>query len=111
VDAVLAVLDAREYFETVIAGEDVQQGKPDPQVFLLAAVRLAVPPQRCVVVEDSPAGIEGARRAGMRSIAVGSRADGVPADVTVRTLDELPEAAFEQLAVDQRARPGSGLRG
>jgi beta-phosphoglucomutase len=97
VDAVLAVLDAGMFFDTVVTAEDVRQGKPDPQVFLLAAARLAVPSRRCVVVEDSPAGIEGARRAGMQAIAVGSRTNGVRADFLVRTLDDLAEDAFERL--------------
>jgi beta-phosphoglucomutase len=65
-------------------------------VFLAAADRLAVPPARCVVVEDAPAGIEAARRAGMRSIGVGA-AGFAPADVVVGSLDLLPGDAFDRL--------------
>jgi mannitol-1-/sugar-/sorbitol-6-phosphatase len=50
--------------------DDVKKGKPHPEVFLLAASRLGVEPQRCIVIEDAPAGIAGARAAGMRVIAV-----------------------------------------
>ncbi|MBI3320001.1 MAG: HAD-IA family hydrolase, partial [Candidatus Omnitrophica bacterium] len=53
-----------------ICAEDVTQGKPDPQVFLLAAQRLGIAPSRCVVVEDAPVGIQAARAAGMRTVAV-----------------------------------------
>ncbi|WP_377268303.1 HAD-IA family hydrolase [Peterkaempfera sp. SMS 1(5)a] len=54
----------------LVAADDVTLGKPDPEPFLLAAVRLGVDPARCVVVEDAPAGLAAARAAGMRSIAV-----------------------------------------
>lgn len=56
---------------TLVTADDVTHGKPDPEPFLLAAQRLGVAdPSRCVVVEDAPAGLEAARAAGMRSIAV-----------------------------------------
>jgi len=100
-DAVLDVLGGASYFEVIVTGEDVERGKPDPQVYLTAAARLLTPARRCVVVEDSPAGIEGAHRAGMRAIAVGHRTDGLPASYVVRTLDELPEDAFERLVPHQ----------
>jgi sugar-phosphatase len=54
----------------LVTSEDVQSGKPDPEAFLLAAKRLGVRPEECVVIEDAPAGIEAARAAGMRVIAV-----------------------------------------
>ena len=53
-----------------VAAEDVTEGKPQPEVFLKAAERLSVPPELCVVVEDSVAGVEAARRAGMACLAV-----------------------------------------
>jgi beta-phosphoglucomutase-like phosphatase (HAD superfamily) len=63
----------------------VTAGKPDPQVFLIAAARLEVPPSCCIVVEDTVAGVEAARRAGMRGIGV--RRDGaLPAGVVVKSL-------------------------
>ncbi len=60
----------RPFFATVVSAENVRQGKPDPEVFLLAAERLGFPPERCVVFEDAPAGVEAGKRAGMRVIAV-----------------------------------------
>jgi sugar-phosphatase len=58
--------------DTLVTADDVQQGKPDPEPYLVGAERLGIPVARCVVVEDAPAGIEAARRAGMRVIGVTS---------------------------------------
>ena len=58
------------YFDAVVSGEDVRRGKPDPDIFLLAAQKLNVPTRQCLVFEDSPLGIEAARLAGMRAVAI-----------------------------------------
>ena len=50
--------------------EDVQRGKPDPQVFLAAAERLGIVPERCIVLEDAVAGVQAAKASGMKCIAV-----------------------------------------
>ncbi len=97
IQTILEALDIGEYFDAVASSEDVQRGKPDPQVFLVAADKVAVPPQRCIVVEDAPAGIEGGRRAGMRTIGVCSSHATLQADWVVRSLDELPDDAFDRL--------------
>ncbi len=97
VEVMLDVLGLGDCFAAVVAAEDVTEGKPDPQVFLLAAARLGVPPARCIVVEDAPAGIEAARRAGMRSILLAHPGVAAPADRIVASLEELPEDAFETL--------------
>lgn len=94
VEVVRRALGFEHLIETFVAAEDVQRGKPDPEVFLTAAARLRVPPARCVVVEDAAAGIEAARRAGMRCIGVG---DVAAADIRVRSLAELPPATFDDL--------------
>lgn len=101
VEAILEALAIGPYFSAITSAEDVQRGKPDPQVFLLAAERLGVPPVRCVVVEDAPAGVEGARRGGMRSIGVRSSHAALPADVVVDTLDQLDDQAFERLLAER----------
>jgi len=54
--------------EVVISSEDIRRGKPDPELFLTAAARLGVSPERCTVVEDSDVGIEAARAAGMHAL-------------------------------------------
>ncbi len=63
-------LQIRAYFDVFVGGEDVSVGKPDPEVFLIAAQKLGVSPEKCLVFEDSPAGVEAARRAGMKCIVV-----------------------------------------
>lgn len=57
-------------FGAIVTGQDVTRGKPDPQVFLLAAEKLDVTPPNCAVVEDALHGVEAANRAGMASIAL-----------------------------------------
>lgn len=67
---VLDAMGAYDLFTAIVSGDDVSRGKPDPQVFELAAARLDLPPHRCVVIEDAPVGIEAARAAGARTVAV-----------------------------------------
>ncbi|MCD6339399.1 MAG: HAD family phosphatase [Verrucomicrobia bacterium] len=70
IETVLDMAGLRPFFQTYAGAEDVRRLKPDPEIFLLAAERLGVPPRACAVVEDSPAGIEAANRAGMLSLGV-----------------------------------------
>lgn len=93
VEAVEAALGFADLIDVAVAAEDVRDGKPAPEVFLTAAARLDVPASRCVVVEDAAAGIEAARRAGMRSVGV----RGAAGDVTTESLSELPADTFEEL--------------
>jgi len=72
-EIVLKTLDAlglSQYFETVVAMEDVPRGKPSPDPFLEAARRMGVEPESCLVFEDGPLGIEAAKAAGMRYVLV-----------------------------------------
>ena len=59
------------YFDAVVDGNDAVKAKPDPQVFLMAAERIGVSPEQCVVFEDAQAGIQAANAAGMLSIGIG----------------------------------------
>jgi HAD superfamily hydrolase (TIGR01509 family) len=97
VEVVMEVIGLAAQFQATASAEDVERGKPDPEIFLSAASRLGATPAHAIVVEDAAAGIEAARRAGMRSIAV--RADGalLPADMVVRSLADLPADAFARL--------------
>jgi len=99
VDVVLDVLHWSHYFDAVVAGEDVRLGKPDPEVFLTAAMRVGVPPSACIVVEDAAAGIEAARRAGMPSIGVGAATAGAQPDLAVSSLTEVTEETWVRLAI------------
>ncbi|MFL6337259.1 MAG: HAD family hydrolase [Pyrinomonadaceae bacterium] len=96
-EVIIEALGLEDYFAAVAAAEDVTEGKPDPQVFLVAAAKLGAEPGNCVVVEDAPAGTEAARRAGMRCVGVLSSHAGLEADIVVRTLEELPDTAFDDL--------------
>lgn len=69
-DLPLDRMGLREFFQVIVSGEEVVHGKPDPAVFLLAAQRLGIAPPDCVVIEDALVGIEAAKRAGMRVLAV-----------------------------------------
>jgi HAD superfamily hydrolase (TIGR01549 family) len=68
VEATLTVTKLLPLFDFIVAAEDVERGKPEPDVFLEAARRMQVEPGRCLVFEDSNEGLEAARRAGMRGI-------------------------------------------
>jgi beta-phosphoglucomutase len=68
----LKSLELFEFFDAIVDGNDVTHAKPDPEVFLLAAEKLRVSPENCVVVEDSQAGIQAANIAGMTSLGIGS---------------------------------------
>ena len=98
VDATLLPLGLRDHFDAVVSADEVGRGKPDPLVFLTAAERLGLPPARCIVVEDAPAGLEGARRGGMASIGVLSgHFATLEADLVVSSLTAVPEDAFRHL--------------
>ena len=66
-EPLMARLNLRGYFDAVIYGEDVENGKPHPDSFLKAARAMNVPPQTCEVFEDGDPGLEGAKRAGMKA--------------------------------------------
>ena len=96
VGVMLRALSLDDMFDVVVSAEDVTRGKPDPQVFLAAADRVGVPAEQCVVVEDAAAGVEAARRAGIKCIGV-NRNTKLDADLAVSSLEELPDDAFDRL--------------
>jgi HAD superfamily hydrolase (TIGR01509 family) len=73
ITVILSAFGLDGLFEVVVAGDEVSNGKPDPEIFLKAAEELAVDPVACLVLEDAPSGIAAARAAGMVSIAVPNR--------------------------------------
>lgn len=92
-------LHLAQFFRVIVSGEDVQRGKPAPDTFLEAARRLGAEPARCVVFEDAPAGIQAARAAGMRVIAVGTSHSAsvlAGADRYIRSYDELTDADIDR---------------
>jgi len=103
IETILDGLQAAEYFQAIVAAEDVHRGKPDPEVFLVAAGKLGVHPARCIVVEDAQHGIEAARAAGMKSIGVSPSGNFLPADIVVRSLDLLDADTFPTLLDEPRS--------
>lgn len=97
VEVVVKALDLSRHFGALVGGEDVHDAKPAPDIFVAAAARLDTAPVRCVVVEDAAAGIEAARRAGMRCIGVGA-ADLGHADLVVGSLTDLAADAFDRVS-------------
>ena len=65
VELILSKLAIRHFFTATVSGKDVSQGKPAPDIFLKTAAALGIEPGKCVVIEDSPPGVAGAKRAGM----------------------------------------------
>ena len=88
-DAIFAATGLDAFFDAIACGDDVTHGKPAPDIFLLAAQRLHLPPADCLVIEDAHVGLEAARRAGMATLAVATTnplADLQYADAAVESL-------------------------
>jgi beta-phosphoglucomutase-like phosphatase (HAD superfamily) len=95
VDFIVDALELRAYFHVILTADEVKQAKPHPEIFEKAAHKLGLVPADCVVIEDSFVGIEAAKRAGMKCVAVAStfpapelRAH-THADLVVQTLEAL----------------------
>jgi HAD superfamily hydrolase (TIGR01509 family) len=70
VTASLDALNILDRFDTLVCAGDYERSKPDPEAFLLAAARLGVPPENCLVFEDTEMGIQAATAAGMASVKI-----------------------------------------
>ncbi len=101
VQAVRDCLPGAELVAAQVTGMDVTRGKPDPQVFLMAAEKLGVDPARCAVVEDATAGVEAARAAGMAAVAITGTAEretlAEQAHIVVDSLRELTPDVIARL--------------
>jgi beta-phosphoglucomutase family hydrolase len=100
IELVISSLGINDYFQSIICDNDVAEGKPSPQVFLLAAERLGVEPGDCVVIEDAVTGVAAAKRAGMFCLAVAnthSRHNLLEADLVVETLEVVSVNDIEML--------------
>ena len=100
VSTVIAGLGIDNYFDAIACGREVTEGKPSPQIFLLAAAKLKAEPAGCVVIEDAVAGVTGARRASMKCLAVTnshSVASLKEADLVVATLESVSVADLARL--------------
>lgn len=86
---VIDKLGIKKWFEVIVDGNMIVNSKPDPEIFLTAAQRLGVDPIDCVVVEDAEAGVEAAKRAGMKCIGIGSPTQLGKADDVVERIGQL----------------------
>jgi beta-phosphoglucomutase len=103
-DLILDITRTSSYFSAVVSMEDTQRGKPDPQVFLMAAQKVRVPPERCLVIEDAPVGVQAAKAGGMKAIGVTfvghhpeEKLRQAGADLVVPSLERVDAAAVKRL--------------
>lgn len=103
IEAMVARFKLAPLFNALVSGEEVRRGKPAPDIFLRAAEVLKVAPNHCVVLEDAPNGIQAAKIAGMKTIAVvnqtfyKSEDFGNMPDMLVHSLEELNADSIEKL--------------
>jgi HAD superfamily hydrolase (TIGR01509 family) len=98
-DTLLDRFEFRGWFHDVLTAESVRRPKPDPEIYSLAAQRLGVPSSQCVAIEDSPAGVEAARRAGMRVLGVTNSVprERLGADAVIDSLAEVDSGLLNAL--------------
>ncbi|MGB7725441.1 MAG: HAD family phosphatase [Dehalococcoidales bacterium] len=100
IELVTKTLGIKKYFSLLVNGDDVKEGKPSPQCFLLGAEKLGIAAQNCVVMEDAVVGVRAAKSAGMHCIAVANtcpRTDIAEADIVVDSLAEINVKTIEAL--------------
>ncbi|MBV9125768.1 MAG: HAD family phosphatase [Planctomycetes bacterium] len=104
IDLILRLTQTASFFDALVSEGDTQRGKPDPQVFLIAAHKLGLDPRRCVVIEDAPAGVQAAKAGGMKCIAVSfvghhshETLRKAGADRVVPSLEQVSPSTFHEL--------------
>lgn len=109
IELILNELGVKRYFDAVTNGNEVTESKPSPQIYLLAAEKVGAAPEDCVVIEDAVMGIVGARRGGMKAIAVtsshgpGEFGEAHP-DLIVDSLEELNVAVIEKVLAGENIK-------
>jgi beta-phosphoglucomutase len=100
VQTTLEELKIARYFRVIVTAEDVANGKPDPEIFLLAARRLGVPADNALVCEDAASGVAAARSAGMKCLAIAQKGRGpmLLAAGAERVIGDFTEARIGELA-------------
>ncbi|MBN1215543.1 MAG: HAD family phosphatase [Candidatus Lokiarchaeota archaeon] len=96
----LKTLNIQEFFDNVKTAADIKRGKPAPDIFLLISKALQIPPKNCVVIEDAPVGIEAAKKARMKCIALTTtheRSKLTQADLIINSLLDIDSNDIIQL--------------
>lgn len=99
-DKILDILGLQDVFDVTTTGDEVTYKKPDPDIFLLTADKLGVERSECLVIEDSLSGIEAAKRAGMKVVAISTEGDSEiysKADFVVEGFSEITSQVTDQL--------------
>ncbi len=84
-------------FTAIVDGNEVEKGKPNPEVFLKAAKKLNAKPSHCIVIEDAFAGVEAANSANMLSIGIGNQNDLFQADIILKDTSKLTEKLLKHI--------------
>jgi beta-phosphoglucomutase family hydrolase len=97
-DFVMEQLGIREYFDVFIDSSMVNNGKPDPEIYLKAAETLNMPPERCIVMEDSTTGVEAGLKAGMKVVSITTTHSPEELEQTDLVIDSFNDLNIEKLA-------------
>jgi beta-phosphoglucomutase family hydrolase len=97
IETALDLTGLHRYFPNIISAKDVEHGKPNPEVFLKAAGRIGIPPERCVVFEDAHHGIEAALAAGMKAVGITSTHAKDTLEEAHRVVHSLEELSLEEI--------------
>jgi len=97
IQLVLEGLGINDYFQAIVWGREVKEGKPSPQGFLLAAKKLGLAPESCIVIEDAVAGVTAAKRAGMSCLAVTNAHPRTSLTEAGHVIDSLEEITVDDL--------------
>ena len=98
VNTVLMTLGVKDYFSYIVSGDMVSKGKPDPESFLLAASKINVSPEYCLVIEDGVSGMQAAKAAGMKCIGlVKNNNQSYPTKNLVTSLSEITQKYIKQI--------------
>lgn len=101
IDLIINELNIEEYFDCIVSGHEVAESKPSPEIYSLAAQKLETNPRNCLVIEDSPLGVKGAKAAGMKCVAVSHsrhRQDLMEANAVVNTLEDMDLLSLLKIA-------------
>ena len=97
-----------KWFDVVVTGDDITHKKPHPEIYLTTAHKLGLPPEKCVVFEDAPAGVESARSAGMHCIAVTSSVDAAQLAAADLVVDSIAEVSIDSVRKLLTSKSGGG---